>query len=199
MWSVHEYINTGVRAVHNLHTGRLKLLADTEKRERPSIKRDTMKLLVVSALLCGLMVLTTAASKSHLVKRSNGCPPGWTRISERCFLFVPTAMSWARAERHCLSMGANLASVHSSSENRMIQSLTAHHGYPETWIGGTDAPEEGIWLWNDGTSFHYSPWCPGEPNNDRNQHCIQMNHGDSKCWDDMGCDRHLPSVCAKKV
>ncbi|XP_039463469.1 ladderlectin-like [Oreochromis aureus] len=159
-----------------------------------------MKLLVVSALLCGLMVLTTAAPNSHLVKRSTDCPPGWTRISDRCFYYVPTVMSWARAERNCLSMGANLASVHSLSEYQTIQSLTAHYGYPRTWIGGTDAPQEGIWLWSDGTSFHYSHWCPGEPNNvSHNQHCIQINHGDSKCWDDLGCDRHLPSVCAKKV
>ncbi|CAI5686054.1 unnamed protein product [Oreochromis niloticus] len=158
-----------------------------------------MKLLVVSALLCGLMVLTTAASKRHLVKRSTGCPFGWTRNSDRCFLFVPTAMSWARAERNCLSMGANLASVHSGNEYKTIQSLTAPHGNPKTWIGGTDAPQDFIWLWSDGTSFHYSSWCPGEPNNDRGQHCIQMNYGGSKGWDDVQCNEHLPSVCAKKV
>ncbi|XP_005462756.2 ladderlectin [Oreochromis niloticus] len=108
-------------------------------------------------------------------------------------------MTWARAERNCLSMGANLASVRSSSEYQVVQSLTGRHGYPETWIGGTDAPQEGIWLWSDGTSFHFSAWCRGEPNNLGNQHCIQMNFEGSKCWDDLQCDEHLPSVCAKKV
>ncbi|XP_026010747.1 type-2 ice-structuring protein-like [Astatotilapia calliptera] len=152
-----------------------------------------MKLLTVAALLCAMMVLTMAVANSHLVKRSNGCPYRWTRHSDRCFYYVPTTMSWARAERNCLSMGANLASVHSIREYQKIQRLTAHYGYPQIWIGGTDAPQEGIWLWSDGTSFHYSHWCPGEPNNDRNQHCIQMNYGDSKCWDDLRCDAHLPS------
>uniref|UniRef100_A0A668SHS3 C-type lectin domain-containing protein n=1 Tax=Oreochromis aureus TaxID=47969 RepID=A0A668SHS3_OREAU len=101
-----------------------------------------MKLLVVSALLCGLMVLTTAAPNSHLVKRSTDCPPGWTRISDRCFYYVPTVMSWARAERNCLSMGANLASVHSLSEYQTIQSLTAHYGYPELGLEGLMHPRK---------------------------------------------------------
>lgn len=43
-------------------------------------------------------------------------------------------------KKNCLSMGANLASVHSSSEYHMIQMMTAPHGYQTTWVGGTNAP-----------------------------------------------------------
>lgn len=42
-------------------------------------------------------------------------------------------------KRNCLSMGANLASVHTSAEHQLIQRLTAHNGYGVTWVGGTDA------------------------------------------------------------
>ncbi|KAM4713877.1 C-type mannose receptor 2-like [Anableps anableps] len=119
-------------------------------------------------------------AKSDLVKRSTFCSRGWTGFNGRCFRYIPKPMSWARAEKNCESMKANLASVHNIEDYHEIQSLimTASHEYKETWIGGTDAQEENQWFWSDGTPFHYINWCPGEPNNHkRQQHCLRINHG----------------------
>uniref|UniRef100_A0A669E5L1 C-type lectin domain-containing protein n=1 Tax=Oreochromis niloticus TaxID=8128 RepID=A0A669E5L1_ORENI len=107
-----------------------------------------MKLLTVSALLCAMMAMhTVAAGNTPLTTIYSppawshvGCPYGWTRFYRRCFRYIPRRMNWAAAERNCLSMGANLASVHSSREYHLIQRLTAYHGYRVTWIGGHDAP-----------------------------------------------------------
>lgn len=165
-------------------------------------------MLTVSAVLCAMVALTTAAeardeveglmlpAKSHVVKRSPRCPGGWTKYGHRCFFFNSTVASWADAEKCCLIMGAHLTSVRNINEYREIQRLT---GKKESWIGGTDASEEGEWLWSDGTCFTFKKWCFREPNNDRNQDCLQINRGVFKCWDDMWCDAHLPSVCAKKI
>ncbi|XP_026019167.1 ladderlectin-like [Astatotilapia calliptera] len=153
-----------------------------------------MKLLTVSALLCVMMAMSTVAAQ-----RCRGCPNGWSRIHRRCFLYVPRAMNWATAERNCLSMGANLASVHTSAEHQLIQRLTAHNGYGVTWVGGTDASGEGIWLWSDGSRFNYQNWCGGEPNNYLKQDCLQINYSGSKCWDDQHCHVNLPSICARKI
>uniref|UniRef100_A0AAX7TTW8 C-type lectin domain-containing protein n=1 Tax=Astatotilapia calliptera TaxID=8154 RepID=A0AAX7TTW8_ASTCA len=168
----------------------------------------------VCVFVCAVMILTHAAvlpkggsgtnqtAKSHLVKRSSDCPGGWTLLSGRCFLYIPRRTTWAKAEKNCLVMGANLASVHSSTEYHGIQHLivTASHDYQETWIGGSDAQENKAWLWTDGKPFDYSNWCPGEPNNFwRNQHCLQINHSGSKCWDDIACSKSRPSVCVKKM
>uniref|UniRef100_A0A668U3C4 C-type lectin domain-containing protein n=1 Tax=Oreochromis aureus TaxID=47969 RepID=A0A668U3C4_OREAU len=155
-----------------------------------------MKLLTVSALLCVMMALSTVAGEYSW--RCRGCPQGWTRIRRRCFLYVPRAMNWAAAERNCLSMGGNLASVHTSTEYHLIQRLTAHNGYGVTWVGGTDAPG-GIWLWSDGSRFNYQNWCGGEPNNYLKQDCLQINFSGSKCWDDQHCHVNLPSICARKI
>uniref|UniRef100_A0A3Q4HI10 C-type lectin domain-containing protein n=1 Tax=Neolamprologus brichardi TaxID=32507 RepID=A0A3Q4HI10_NEOBR len=165
-----------------------------------------MKLLTVSALLCAMVAPTTAAgeyhsihllpAKSHVVKRSPRCPRGWTKYGRRCFFFNSAIASWANAEKSCKSMRAHLASVHNINEYREIQRLT---GKKQSWIGGTDAPKEGKWFWSDGTCFTYQKWCFREPNNDRNQDCLQINRGVFKCWDDMWCDAHLPSVCAKEI
>ncbi|XP_039883222.1 type-2 ice-structuring protein-like isoform X3 [Simochromis diagramma] len=176
----------------------------------------TMKKLTACAIFCAIIALTMAASlqcaeprdkaeeflapaKSRVVKRSTDCPRGWTWISGRCFRYVPALMNWANAEINCLYMGANLASVHSSWEYREIQRLTAPYGYTEAWLGGTDAPNEGIWLWSDGSRFNYRRWCSWEPNNMFFQHCLQMNYRGSKCWDDLWCNYHRPSVCAMEI
>uniref|UniRef100_A0A3P8Q4Z2 C-type lectin domain-containing protein n=1 Tax=Astatotilapia calliptera TaxID=8154 RepID=A0A3P8Q4Z2_ASTCA len=135
-----------------------------------------MKMCPVCVFVCAVITLTHAA-----VDRSSDCPGGWTLLNGRCFLYVPGPMTWAKAERNCLSMRANLASVHSITEYHGIQHLmvTASHVNQETWIGGTDAQE---------------------PNNfRRNQHCLQINHSGSKCWDDIACSKSRPSVCVKKM
>ncbi|XP_039883221.1 type-2 ice-structuring protein-like isoform X2 [Simochromis diagramma] len=176
----------------------------------------TMKKLTACAIFCAIIALTMAASlqcaeprdkaeeflapaKSRVVKRSPRspcCPGGWTKYGHRCFFFNSTVASWADAEKSCKSMRAHLASVRNIKEYREIQRLT---GKKESWIGGTDASKEGKWLWSDETSFTYKKWCFREPNNDRNQDCLQINRGVFKCWDDMWCDAHLPSVCAKNI
>ncbi|XP_068569242.1 ladderlectin-like [Cebidichthys violaceus] len=174
----------------------------------------TMKTMTVSALVCAMIALTRAAAlpegmpendqtaKSHLVKRGTSCSPGWTEFSGRCFRYIPKPMTWAKSEKNCLSMGGNLASVHSVMEYHEIQRIimSGSHEYKSTWIGGSDAQEENKWFWSDGTSFGYMNWCDGEPNNQSGkQHCLHMNHGGEKCWDDIDCRYRAPSVCVKRV
>uniref|UniRef100_A0A3Q3JRU6 C-type lectin domain-containing protein n=1 Tax=Monopterus albus TaxID=43700 RepID=A0A3Q3JRU6_MONAL len=142
------------------------------------------------------------SAKSDLVKRAVRCPNMhliWSSFGRRCFYYVPKPMSWARAEKNCRSMRGSLASVHSLKEYHAIQSLIkyATHEDKEAWIGGTDAPQEGIWLWSDGTPFNYRH-CGGFNNYKGQQHCLQMNYGADNCWDDVSCTIDRPFVCAKK-
>lgn len=165
-----------------------------------------------ATFLAAMMVLTNAlglleaksddnkTAKHDLVKRWTYCSPGWTGFNGRCFRYIPRAMTWAKAEKNCRSMGGTLASVRDIDDYHEIQRLitTISHDYAETWIGGSDAEQEGHWLWSDGTPFHFTNWCPGEPNNSREwQHCMQMNYGAQKCWDDDVCYYQKPSVCSK--
>ncbi|XP_047242148.1 ladderlectin-like isoform X2 [Girardinichthys multiradiatus] len=169
-----------------------------------------MKLLAVCVLVFSVMAQTRAdpvpdddsadEEQVDLLQRSDLCPPGWTQLNSRCFKYVPRPLSWAAAERNCLSMGANLASVQDMNEYHQIQNIIqmASSMSKEAWIGGSNAQELNIWLWTDGSRFSYTHWCPGEPNSS-NQRCLQMNYSAEKCWDDQICAIELPSVCAKKV
>ncbi|XP_024143279.1 type-2 ice-structuring protein isoform X1 [Oryzias melastigma] len=171
-----------------------------------------MGMLAVCVLVCAVMVQIKAAAvqdadvkkseaTNDLVKRSRPCGYGWTQIHDRCFRYIPVLQTWSRAERDCRSKGATLASVHDIQEYHEIQRLilTATHSYQETWIGGSDAQEEGLWLWSDGSAFHYTNWCGSHINHGRNWNCLRMNHSGGKCWDDYTCQTRLPYVCAKNM
>ncbi|XP_043954886.1 ladderlectin-like [Gambusia affinis] len=136
----------------------------------------------------------------HLFRRTVECPTGWTAIKDRCFSFVAIAKTWAAAEKHCLSLGANLASVHSKEDYQEIQTLIfkAANKIITAWIGGSDAQEDNIWFWSDGSPVTFTNWCPGQPNGLIRQNCIQMNYSKKLCWDDVKCSLKLPSVCVKK-
>ncbi|XP_062301395.1 ladderlectin-like [Scomber scombrus] len=162
-----------------------------------------MKMLAVSLLVCAMMVLTTAGphidfraklepltqqEKALKIERSASCPGGWTGFKSRCFLFVPTSMKWADAEKHCQSHGGNLASVHSFDEHHVIQGAIVRitHSYPKTWLGGSDAEQVDSWFWSDGTTFRFAYWSTGQPDGGMRANCLVMNFGDLY-HEDAGC------------
>nr|XP_046237089.1 ladderlectin-like [Scatophagus argus] len=157
-----------------------------------------MKALTVSTLVCTIVVLASIDANALVYRRGTYCPSRWFRSGGRCFYYVSSYLTWVQAEKNCQSMGANLASVHSFKEHRRIRLLIARRtgGYRPTWLGASDCQKEGFWLWSDGTRFDFR--YSGVFNNlNRRQHCLQMNFGAYKRWDDTECWRHLPSVCAK--
>ncbi|TDG99404.1 hypothetical protein EPR50_G00193900 [Perca flavescens] len=162
-----------------------------------------MKTLTLFALVCALTALTGAAAVPeekadedqtadiNLAKRTfcstRRCSSGWTPYNGRCFRFVRRPMTWAAAEKNCMSMGGHLASIHNNLEYHKLQSLMSTH-------------REKQWFWSDGKPFNYVKWCRGEPNNSLGkQHCLDINHEGYKCWDDLQCNRQSPSICAKKI
>ncbi|XP_014881081.1 ladderlectin-like [Poecilia latipinna] len=139
---------------------------------------------------------------ADLMMSKISCPVGWSGFGNRCFRYFGLFRTWARAERHCLSLGAQLASVHSLLEHHQIQNLISESGGgdQETWIGASDAEENSFWFWSDGRVFQFTNWCSGQPDNlGAKQHCVLMNHSANKCWNDEQCAFSRPYVCVKKL
>ncbi|KAL0970683.1 hypothetical protein UPYG_G00245660 [Umbra pygmaea] len=114
-------------------------------------------------------------------------------------------MSWTHAERHCLSLGGNLASVHDSAVSRFLQEKISGS---LAWTGGYDAVQANIetvenrlWFWSDGSVFDYQNWADGEPNNFNGvrEPCILMNFGEGHRWNDEVCEHSFPFVCSMKL
>ncbi|XP_030279545.1 galactose-specific lectin nattectin-like isoform X2 [Sparus aurata] len=127
-------------------------------------------------------------------------PPGWTRIGSRLFIVQTRKMTVADAERNCIRLGGNLASIHSYREHvfirRLIKRVTRSNVH--AWIGLFDAIEERKWLWTDGSRVQFYRWGRGEPNNNgRREHCTHINfRGDY--WNDEPCTYRYASVCVRR-
>ncbi|KAK2862830.1 hypothetical protein Q5P01_002363 [Channa striata] len=155
-----------------------------------------MKTLMLLVLLCATVTLSGAtrpflflyfpSAKSRLFKRSLLCPAAWLEREGRCFRYVPTRLTWAK--------GREVLSGHGCKPCVCAQRRRISR-HPETHSKGHT--REGIWLWSDGSPFNYRH-CGRFDNRWWKQHCLQMNYGANKCWDDVQCYAKLPSVCAKK-
>ncbi|MEQ2244077.1 hypothetical protein ILYODFUR_013417 [Ilyodon furcidens] len=151
---------------------------------------------------CGVTTRGTTRGTTR-VKSGRGCPSGWDRYGQRCFLFFNYERDWATAERTCISLGANLASFHSHHEYVYLKNLVNRKkgSYVRTWVGGTDAAKDGVWLWTNGSKFNYVSWGRGEPNNNRGREdCMEINlRGRAQHLNDEKCSRRNYFICAKKV
>ncbi|XP_046875706.1 ladderlectin-like [Hypomesus transpacificus] len=127
-------------------------------------------------------------------------PSGWARYGKRNYLYVSQRRQWVDAERYCLQLKGNLASVHSLREQQFLQRLVKSRtgSYPLTWIGGTDAVRSRVWLWSDGSRFDFTYWACGQPNNQgRREPCIHINYQGSRKWNDLYCHATLGFICAR--
>ncbi|XP_038165332.1 galactose-specific lectin nattectin-like isoform X1 [Cyprinodon tularosa] len=128
------------------------------------------------------------------------CPPGWTQFGSRCFIFYYQSRTWSDAEKFCISIGGNLASIHSLDENNFISEMVERQtgSSRDTWIGGYDAVSENTWLWSDGSAFEFTHWYTNQPDNSGSQHCLEINYGGSH-WNDIQCSMGMPFVCARDI
>ncbi len=123
------------------------------------------------------------------------------------------AKSWSDAETSCESLGGKLVSINSLLEATALNTIDVNG-----WIGGTDAGEEGIFVWSDETTFwsadpqenHYEypgridgvyyNWGVAEPNNYTNEEeaplgedCVERL--ESGKWNDLNCANVRSYIC----
>ncbi|XP_074468878.1 ladderlectin-like [Sebastes fasciatus] len=130
------------------------------------------------------------------------CPTFWGSFNKRCYKYVASVMTWADAEIHCRSQGANLVSIHSLNEENFVKSLIKNFDHTEgrTWIGLSDIHKEGTWMWSDGSAVDFVFWSTREPNNHkRREHCVHKNNDNVQRWNDVPCSVTYPSVCASGI
>ena len=97
-----------------------------------------------------------------------------------------------------MALGGHLVSVHSQEENRFVDDLRPANK-PVTWMGGSETVEK-KWVWSDGTSFGYTFWGDGEPNNQHGlEDCLTMrgNKWNGE-WNDIHCELYKEMFMCKK-
>ena len=73
------------------------------------------------------------------------------------FCSAPTEVVAARTQ--CIALGGDRAIVDDEAENAMI----ADNIQTDSYIGYSDADEEGTWVWVDGNSATYTNWADMQP------------------------------------
>ncbi|XP_039676874.1 lactose-binding lectin l-2-like [Perca fluviatilis] len=150
--------------------------------------------------LFGLALSAVSPSDDHQVKLQRGnCPMFWFSFNDRCYKYVATRMTWADAELHCVSEGANLVSIHSLDEQNFVKYLIKNFDPAEgyTWFGLSDIHKEGSWMWSDGCAVKFVFWNSGQPNGAGIQNCGQNNYFSE--WNDYECSYLSPFVCASRI
>src|SRR5262249_13610482 len=105
-------------------------------------------------------------------------PTGWSFDSANGHYYRYVAASqitWNAANAAAIAAGGYLATITDANENAFVHNLV---GSQNAWLGGSDAAQEGTWVWvtgpESGSIFYvnspqsfpgYSNWNTGEPNN----------------------------------
>ncbi|XP_051787828.1 lectin-like isoform X7 [Erpetoichthys calabaricus] len=152
---------------------------------------------VTLGLLLAAFIISTVTDVSYSLEY---CESGWARYNSKCYQYFPMKISWIDAELYCISLGGNLASVHSSGANHFITSLIKRSDShePTTWLGGSNCVRTSSWLWTDGSQWDFTNWNPFEPNNvGGNEKCFNTNFMVQGGWNDIDCSNQYPFVCMK--
>nr|XP_057932133.1 galactose-specific lectin nattectin-like [Doryrhamphus excisus] len=152
--------------------------------------------------ICSSLVVAPVWHQWAADRKYDCCPKGWTQLDNRCFFFQNVVVNFYTAETICNILGGNLASIHSNLENEVIrQVILQGAGFTRhTWIGFSDAIQEGNFVWTDGSEVDYTDWENGRPNNrNGNQHCAVVNFNNVDNWNDIRCRQRRPFICAKEL
>src|SRR5437870_10638313 len=79
-----------------------------------------------------------------------------------CLVWFAAQKTYVAAQAACATIDAHLAYVKTAELDGVAEPLC---GTSDTFAGGSDRAVEGMWVWDDGTSFGYTNWESGEPSN----------------------------------
>lgn len=99
-----------------------------------------------------------------------------------CYRFVASLVVHAAASAECERWGGALVAIESPEEDELIASRTN----VDVWIGATDAAQEGVMRWPDGTLVGYTNWAAAQPDDFMGEDCVEKRA--TGAWNDLECN-----------
>ncbi|CAH1263350.1 MRC1 [Branchiostoma lanceolatum] len=123
-----------------------------------------------------------------------GCPSGYRMHEGICYKAFNMENNFLDASETCSDEGGTLAMPKDANTNAFLTSLKSYvKSNDPFWFGLVDQHEEGAWEWIDGTPIgKYSNWKEGEPNNLRNEDCVEYS---LTKWNDQKCSEGNRFIC----
>jgi hypothetical protein len=121
-----------------------------------------------------------------------------------CYEFFEERLAWVVAEGRCLALEGHLARVDSFGEEVFLNGWPAELGiFPGDgsgiWIGGTDAAQDNLFRWADGSPLSFSAWGQNQPDNGAGIDCIEKRNDATARWYDQRCSDERPYVCERPL
>ena len=109
---------------------------------------------------------------------------------------VVDGMSYYDASDYCFChYGTRLASISSSAQQDELFDATWKNTYGPMYIGLNDIETEGVYVWEDGSTYNYKNYASGQPNDWNDQDCMLIS-SDLGEWGDGSCTTKKSSfVC----
>ncbi|XP_030220618.1 macrophage mannose receptor 1b [Gadus morhua] len=137
-----------------------------------------------------------------------GCPLDWSIFQSKCYRIVNSRKDkWAEARRRCNSMGGNLASIVSRSDQAFLLTRMSETGSGDLWIG-LNSLEKGEFFWTDGRPRRYTNWGfnkykrPGSFYSSwSDEGCVVLSGNQSTYgrWIGHNCNETFGYVCQRNV
>ncbi|CAL4065608.1 unnamed protein product, partial [Meganyctiphanes norvegica] len=113
-------------------------------------------------------------------------------LPHQCLFFVEVEKTWNDARDECSDKGAHLVTL--TNTDSIKKHIKDHLGGEKYWTGGSDAAEEGKWMWTTGEPFKDFPWTAPEPNNSGgDEDCLLI--GQNQHFNDVPCSRLHKFIC----
>ena len=95
---------------------------------------------------------------------------------------------WHSAQAFCQRYGADLVRIDSAEENTAVRDLDV-----TGWLGLSDADEEGVFVWADGTPVDFTNWAANEPDDSGGtEDCAEFA---GAAWNDQDCKAARSFTC----
>ncbi|KAJ3605426.1 hypothetical protein NHX12_027473 [Muraenolepis orangiensis] len=119
----------------------------------------------------------------------------WYELGEFCYKPFGVKKTWDSARQACQSLGAELVSILSMTEQSWVESYL-YMATNDVWTGLHDPRQVGFYMWSDNHMTTFTNWAPGEPNNHAGfkEDCVEMLH-ESGRWDDVACTELNTYIC----
>jgi len=103
-----------------------------------------------------------------------GTPVASRIYDKKLYQVYQKSCTWLEAKKLCEKYVGHLATVSDPAENEVVAGLAQDTGM-ELWIGAESYSNNSNFTWVDGTTWSYTNWNTGEPNNDSGvENCLHL-------------------------
>ena len=119
--------------------------------------------------------------------------------NEGDYLFCGASVTWYEAVERCESYSRQLVIIQDEDENYFLTDILDTRLPGIWWIGMSDADQEGVWTWIDGSELTLDAWHNGEPNDYGGEDCGEIYRWGSETWNDAPCDANNNFICETRT